>query len=130
MATLKDLLRYAMLSGAAEGMSTSGEFVTVSTPSSLPSGGFSTVSPIKGYCGVRVVSTRGSKDGGSPWLAIKTKAVEENINASWFTGGGVFTTVPVSKGQIVHVTGAEIKMDEMRFIKVIGGAHFATLVKQ
>lgn len=123
MATQKDLLRTAILSGAAEGMSTSGELVTVSTPSSLPSGGFSTVSPIRGYCGVRVLSTRGSKDGGSPWLAIKTKAVEENINASWFTGGGAFTTIPVSKGQIVTVTGAEIKMDVLRFIKVIVGGH-------
>lgn len=123
MATQKDLLRTAILSGAAEGMSTSGELVTVSTPSSLPSGGFSTVSPIRGYCGVRVLATRGSKDGGSPWLAIKTEAVEENINASWFTGGGVFTTIPVSKGQNVYITGAEIKMDVLRFIKVIGGGH-------
>ena len=59
MATQKDLLRAAVLSGAVEGMSVSEEVIDLNVSATLPEHGLHVTSPITGYCAIRVISKRG-----------------------------------------------------------------------
>ena len=121
MATKKDLLKTAILSGAVEGVKMTGGFVDVSVPKTLTSTGTVAIAPITGYCGLRTVSTKSVSSGGYPWLSIESQGAGTNINCSWFSGGGTLVTIPVVKGAAVNVCGAEAEVDFLRFFKVIGG---------
>ena len=121
MATQKDLLRTAILSGAVEGMSMSEGVIDVAVPTEIPERGFSVPSPITGYCAIRVITTKGANQGGAPWFSLEHLRGTENFNGSWFATGGVATITPVTKGHEVRVFGMDITIDSLRFIKVIGG---------
>ena len=121
MATQKDLLRTAILSGAVEGMSMSEGVIDVAVPTEIPERGFSVPSPITGYCAIRVITTKGANQGGTPWFSLEHLRGTENFNGSWFATGGVATITPVTKGHEVRVFGMDITIDSLRFIKVIGG---------
>lgn len=123
MATQKDLLRTAILSGAVEGMSMSEGVIDVAVPTEIPERGFSVPSPITGYCAIRVITTKGANQGGNPWFSLEHLRGIENFNGSWFATGGVATITPVTKGHEVRVFGMDITIDSLRFIKVIGGGH-------
>lgn len=121
MATQKDLLKTAILAGAVEGMKVTGDFVDVSVPRTLTQAGAQVTAPVTGYCGLRTLSTRGSIEGGYPWLSLESQGVSSNINCSWFSGGGTFTAIPVVKGAFVNIAGSEAEVDFLRFFRVIGG---------
>lgn len=121
MATQKDLLRTAILSGAVEGMSMSEGVIDVAVPTEIPERGFSVPSPITGYCAIRVITTKGANQGGTPWFSLEHLRGTENLNGSWFATGGVATITPVTKGHEVRVFGMDITIDSLRFIKVIVG---------
>lgn len=121
MATQKDLLKTAILTGAVEGMKVTGGFVDVSVPKTLTQAGAQVTAPVTGYCGLRTISTRGSIEGGYPWLSLESQGVSSNINCSWFSGGGTFSAIPVVKGAFVNIAGSEAEVDFLRFFKVIGG---------
>ena len=121
MATQKDLLRTAILSGAVEGMSMSEGVIDVAVPTEIPERGFSVPSPITGYCAIRVITTKGANQGGAPWFSLEHLRGTENFNGSWFATGGVATITPVTKGHEVRVFGMDITIDSLHFIKVIGG---------
>ena len=121
MATQKDLLRAAVLSGAVEGMSVSEEVIDLNVSATLPEHGLHVTSPITGYCAIRVISTKGANQGGTPWFSLEHLRGTENFNGSWFATGGVATITPVTKGHEVRVFGMDITIDSLRFIKVIGG---------
>ena len=123
MATQKDLLRTAILSGAVEGMSMSEGVIDVAVPTEIPERGFSVPSPITGYCAIRVITTKGANQGGAPWFSLEHLRGTENLNGSWFATGGVATITPVTKGHEVRVFGMDITIDSLRFIKVIGGGY-------
>lgn len=123
MATQKDLLRTAILSGAVEGMSMSEGVIDVAVPTEIPERGFSVPSPITGYCAIRVLTTKGANQGGAPWFSLEHLRGTENLNGSWFATGGVATITPVTKGHEVRVFGMDITIDSLRFIKVIGGGY-------
>lgn len=123
MATQKDLLRAAVLSGAVEGMSVSEEVIDLNVSATLPEHGLHVTSPITGYCAIRVISTKGANQGGTPWFSLEHLRGTENFNGSWFATGGVATITPVTKGHEVRVFGMDITIDSLRFIKVIGGGH-------
>ena len=125
MATQKDLLRTAILSGAVEGMSMSEGVIDVAVPTEIPERGFSVPSPITGYCAIRVITTKGANQGGTPWFSLEHLRGTENLNGSWFATGGVATITPVTKGHEVRVFGMDITIDSLRFIKVIGGGGIA-----
>lgn len=120
MATQKDLLRTAILSGAVEGMSMSEGVIDVAVPTEIPERGFSVPSPITGYCAIRVITTKGANQGGTPWFSLEHLRGTENLNGSWFATGGVATITPVTKGHEVRVFCMDITIDSLRFIKVIG----------
>lgn len=124
MATQKDLLRTAILSGAVEGMSMSEGVIDVAVPTEIPERGFSVPSPITGYCAIRVLTTKGANQGGAPWFSLEHLRGTENLNGSWFATGGVATITPVTKGHEVRVFGMDITIDSLRFIKVIGGGGY------
>lgn len=121
MATQKDLFRAAVLSGAVEGMSVSEEVIDLNVSATLPEHGLHVTSPITGYCAIRVISTKGVNQGGTPWFSLEHLRGTENFNGSWFATGGVATITPVTKGHEVRVFGMDIMIDSLRFIKVIGG---------
>lgn len=121
MATQKDLLRAAVLSGAVEGMSVSEEVIDLNVSATLPEHGLHVTSPITGYCAIRVISTKGANQGGTPWFSLEHLRGTENFNGSLFATGGVATITPVTKGHEVRVFGMDITIDSLRFIKVIGG---------
>jgi|GEM_PF-2016718 len=121
MATQKDLFRAAVLSGAVEGMSVSEEVIDLNVSATLPEHGLHVTSPITGYCAIRVISTKGANQGGTPWFSLEHLRGTENFNGSWFATGGVATITPVTKGHEVRVFGMDITIDSLRFIKVIGG---------
>lgn len=123
MATQKDLLRAAVLSGAVEGMSVSEEVIDLNVSATLPEHGLHVTSPITGYCAIRVISTKGANQGGTPWFSLEHLRGTENFNGSWFATGGVATITPVTKGHEVRVFGMDITIDSLRFIKVIGGGY-------
>lgn len=123
MATQKDLLKTAILTGAVEGMKVTGGFVDVSVPKTLTQAGAQVTAPVTGYCGLRTISTRGSIEGGYPWLSLESQGVSSNINCSWFSGGGTFSVIPVVKGAFVNIAGSEAEVDFLRFFKVIGGGY-------
>lgn len=123
MATQKDLLRAAVLSGAVEGMSVSEEVIDLNVSATLPEHGLHVTSPITGYCAIRVISTKGANQGGTPWFSLEHLRGAENFNGSWFATGGVATITPVTKGHEVRVMGVDITMASLRFIKVIGGGY-------
>ena len=123
MATQKDLLRTAILTGAVEGMKVTGDFVDVSVPKTLTQAGAQVTAPVTGYCGLRTISTRGLIAGGYPWHSLESQGVSSNINCSWFSGGGTFSAIPVVKGAFVNIAGSEAEVDFLRFFKVIGGGH-------
>lgn len=123
MATQKDLFRAAVLSGAVEGMSVSEEVIDLNVSATLPEHGLHVTSPITGYCAIRVISTKGANQGGTPWFSLEHLRGTENFNGSWFATGGVATITPVTKGHEVRVFGMDITIDSLRFIKVIGGGH-------
>lgn len=123
MATQKDLLRTAILSGAVEGMSMSEGVIDVAVPTEIPERGFSVPSPITGYCAIRVITTKGANQGGAPWFSLEHLRGTENLNGSWFATGGAATITPVTKGHEVRVFGMDITIDSLRFIKVIGGGY-------
>lgn len=125
MATQKDLLRTAILSGAVEGMSVSEEVIDLNVSATLPEHGLHVTSPITGYCAIRVISTKGANQGGTPWFSLEHLRGTENFNGSWFATGGVATITPVTKGHEVRVFGMDITIDSLRFIKVIGGGGIA-----
>lgn len=120
MATQKDLFRAAVLSGAVEGMSVSEEVIDLNVSATLPEHGLHVTSPITGYCAIRVISTKGANQGGTPWFSLEHLRGTENFNGSWFATGGVATITPVTKGHEVRVFGMDITIDSLRFIKVIG----------
>ena len=121
MATQKDLLKTAILSGAVDGMKVTGDFVDVSVPKTLTSSGTTAIAPVTGYCGLRTKSTKSVNSGGHPWLELSSKGVSMNINCSWFFDGGTSVAIPVVKGATVNVFGSEADVDFLRFFKVIGG---------
>lgn len=123
MATQKDLFRAAVLSGAVEGMSVSEEVIDLNVSATLPEHGLHVTSPITGYCAIRVISTKGANQGGTPWFSLEHLRGTENFNGSWFATGGVATITPVTKGHEVRVFGMDITIDSLRFIKVIGGGY-------
>lgn len=123
MATQKDLLRAAVLSGAVEGMSVSEEVIDLNVSATLPEHGLHVTSPITGYCAIRVISTKGANQGGTPWFSLEHLRGTENFNGSWFATGGVATITPVTKGHEVRVFGMDITIGSLRFIKVIGGGY-------
>ena len=123
MATQKDLLKTAILTGAVEGMSMSEGVIDVAVPTEIPERGFSVPSPITGYCAIRVITTKGANQGGAPWFSLEHLRGTENLNGSWFATGGVATITPVTKGHEVRVFGMDITIDSLRFIKVIGGGY-------
>ena len=123
MATQKDLLKTAILTGAVEGMSMSEGVIDVAVPTEIPERGFSVPSPITGYCAIRVITTKGANQGGAPWFSLEHLRGTENFNGSWFATGGVATITPVTKGHEVRVFGMDITIDSLRFIKVIGGGY-------
>lgn len=91
MATQKDLFRAAVLSGAVEGMSVSEEVIDLNVSATLPEHGLHVTSPITGYCAIRVISTKGVNQGGTPWFSLEHLRGTENFNGSWFATGGVAT---------------------------------------
>lgn len=121
MATQKDLLKTAILTGAVEGMSMSEGVIDVAVPTEIPERGFSVPSPITGYCAIRVITTKGPNQGGAPWFSLEHLRGTENFNGSWFATGGVATITPVTKGHEVRVFCMDATIDSLRFIKVIGG---------
>ena len=121
MATQKDLLRTAILSGAVEGMSMSEGVIDVAVPTEIPERGFSVPSPITGYCVIRVITTKGANQGGAPWFSLEHLRGTENFNGSWFATGGVATITPVTKGHEVRIATMDATVNYLRFIKVIGG---------
>ena len=121
MATQKDLLRTAILSGAVEGMSMSEGVIDVAVPTEIPERGFSVPSPITGYCAIRVITTKGANQGGAPWFSLEHLRGTENFNGSWFATGGVATITPVTKGHEVRIATMDATVNYLRFIKVIGG---------
>ena len=121
MATQKDLLRTAILSGAVKGMSVSEEVIDVNVSATIPERGLSVPSPITGYCAIRVLSTKGASIGGTPWFSLEHLRGIENFNGSWFSSGGVATITPVTKGHEIRIFGSDVEMSYLRFIKVIGG---------
>lgn len=123
MATQKDLLRTAILSGAVEGMSMSEGVIDVAVPTEIPERGFSVPSPITGYCAIRVITTKGANQGGAPWFSLEHLRGTENFNGSWFATGGVATITPVTKGHEVRIATMDATVNYLRFIKVIGGGH-------
>lgn len=123
MATQKDLLRTAILSGAVEGMSMSEGVIDVAVPTEIPERGFSVPSPITGYCVIRVITTKGANQGGAPWFSLEHLRGTENFNGSWFATGGVATITPVTKGHEVRIATMDATVNYLRFIKVIGGGH-------
>lgn len=123
MATQKDLLRTAILSGAVEGMSMSEGVIDVAVPTEIPERGFSVPSPITGYCAIRVITTKGANLGGTPWVVVEHLRGQENFNGSWFSTGGASAITPVTKGHEVRITTMDVTVDYLRFIKVIGGGY-------
>lgn len=123
MATQKDLLRTAILSGAVEGMSMSEGVIDVAVPTEISERGFSVPSPITGYCAIRVITTKGANQGGAPWFSLEHLRGTENFNGSWFATGGVATITPVTKGHEVRIATMDATVNYLRFIKVIGGGH-------
>ena len=123
MATQKDLLRTAILSGAVEGMSMSEGVIDVAVPTEIPERGFSVPSPITGYCAIRVITTKGANLGGTPWVVVEHLRGQENFNGSWFSTGGASAITPVTKGHEVRITTMDATVDYLRFIKVIGGGY-------
>lgn len=123
MATQKDLLRTAILSGAVEGMSMSEGVIDVAVPTEIPERGFSVPSPITGYCAIRVITTKGANQGGTPWFSLEHLRGTENFNGSWFATGGVATITPVTKGHEVRIATMDVTVNYLRFIKVIGGGY-------
>ena len=123
MATQKDLLRTAILSGAVEGMSMSEGVIDVAVPTEIPERGFSVPSPITGYCVIRVITTKGANQGGAPWFSLEHLRGTENFNGSWFATGGVATITPVTKGHEVRIATMDVTVNYLRFIKVIGGGY-------
>lgn len=103
MATQKDLLRTAILSGAVEGMSMSEGVIDVAVPTEIPERGFSVPSPITGYCAIRVITTKGANLGGTPWAVVEHLRGQENFNGSWFSTGGASAITPVTKGHEVRI---------------------------
>lgn len=122
MATQKDLLRTAILSGAVEGMSMSEGVIDVAVPTEISERGFSVPSPITGYCAIRVITTKGANQGGAPWFSLEHLRGTENFNGSWFATGGAATITPVTKGHEVRIATMDATVNYLRFIKVIGGA--------
>lgn len=123
MATQKDLLKTAILTGAVEGMSMSEGVIDVAVPTEIPERGFSVPSPITGYCAIRVITTKGANQGGAPWFSLEHLRGTENFNGSWFATGGVATITPVTKGHEVRIVTMDATVNYLRFIKVIGGGH-------
>lgn len=123
MATQKDLLKTAILTGAVEGMSMSEGVIDVAVPTEIPERGFSVPSPITGYCAIRVITTKGANQGGAPWFSLEHLRGTENFNGSWFATGGVATITPVTKGHEVRIATMDATVNYLRFIKVIGGGH-------
>lgn len=123
MATQKDLLKTAILTGAVEGMSMSEGVIDVAVPTEIPERGFSVPSPITGYCAIRVITTKGANQGGAPWFSLEHLRGTENFNGSWFATGGVATITPVTKGHEVRIATMDVTVNYLRFIKVIGGGH-------
>lgn len=121
MATQKDLLKTAILTGAVEGMSMSEGVIDVAVPTEIPERGFSVPSPITGYCAIRVITTKGANQGGAPWFSLEHLRGTENFNGSWFATGGVATITPVTKGHEVRIATMDVTVNYLRFIKVIGG---------
>lgn len=121
MATQKDLLRTAILSGAVQANRVGGGEIDVSVSGdNYSSGGQTLVSPVDGYFSMSVSDSAG-EDRRYMGLRINADGVEQTTVANDGVMGYA-CHLPVKKGSSVTVTSrGSSKVWWAHFVKVIGG---------
>ena len=124
MATQKDLLRTAILTGAAQATRVkANDFIDVSVAGDNYSSGEQTfISPVDGYFSISVSDAEGSN---RQYMGVKVHAdgVEQSATVN-DSGLSYACHVPVKKGSSVKIASrGSSKVWWAHFVKVIGGGH-------
>lgn len=117
MATKKDYLRAAILSGGATGASPSGQSVSISSKSAVA--GWDTIcSFVASNCGYVSIRARSSTSMGMATIASTTTY----SGMSWALEGLDFGFyLPVKKGENVSVGGEDLNEIRVTLVKLVGG---------